>query len=124
MTSPVVAPFVLTPRLVAEKALPLLIAGKLQAQLHSIVGGCSYRRAVDGSPCVIGAALPDALAWLLDTQKLQSLRSLTNLDGSGELVCMPSDSDRETLCAWQYMHDGGRIDQLRAALEAELAKGA
>ncbi len=112
-------PFVLTPRLVAEKALPLLVAGKLGGQLHpNNKPGvqCFYRHPLDGSPCVIGAALPDHLVKRIGNMSPVSDASLF----AAEIEC--ADEDLETLMNWQLLHDNGEFDELHIALEAELAK--
>lgn len=113
------APFKLTPRMVAEAALPLLIAGKLQRQLHPDQSACFYRHRADSSPCVIGAALPDAVALRLQNAVLST--AIDEALDSAEIV-FAAPADRWPLIRWQKLHDTRRLVELRTALEAELAK--
>lgn len=114
------APFLLTPRLVAEKALPLLIEGKLSGQVHPGAGrGCYYRHPTDGAPCVIGSALPDAVARAGDLTQSGNIKSVAILG-----LVEATGPDLSTLSRWQRLHDNNDFDELRTALEAELAKSA
>ena len=110
-------PFYLTARMVAEKALPLLLAGKLGRQLHQTLG-CWYRHPEDGSPCVIGAALPDDVTARCQTYGATFSPDVDELlDGF-----ILSSPDRSTLRRLQKLHDNNAIDDLRTALERILAE--
>lgn len=99
----------LTRKMVAEAALPLLDAGKLGRQVHP--KACSaYRMGRSRSPCVIGAALPDDIATLID--KAFPGIFVTDIP---EFIGV-SINDREWMRRAQWAHDAGKFDELRAHL--------
>lgn len=114
-------PFVLTCEMVARAALPLLIEGKLQIQIHGGDRGCMYRHAEDSSPCVIGSALPDDLAHEADSRTLSRVRALAS--GPNALFIVRG-TDVTRLDLWQRLHDFNDIPKLRAELESCLASTA
>ncbi len=142
MTDTTFKPVTLTLKGVAEKGLAALKAGQLQAQHVTLVASedrraASYRDEVNGSPCVIGASLPDDVATAIDggavlTQGGNPAYAISALLERGAVILVGADGvpldshspEAEELSQMQSAHDNWFLSVQRGDLPEAIRSSA